>query len=103
MSAVNIKVQIQCLQPNWVATEKNIYRLYINNDMLTERSWIWDTNTIITENIWVNIDLNTVNSLRFEPILNPIRSTAKFRLQDLRINDIPTPFQNNDLELSFKL
>lgn len=103
MSPVNIKIQIHCLCPQYVASEKNIYRLYVNNDMLTERSWIWGTDTFITEDIWVNIDLKNINTIRFEPILNPVRSTATFALHDLRINDVLTAYQCNDFELSFKL
>lgn len=104
MSQVNLKVQIHCLQPLWVATEKNIYRLYVNNDLLTERSWIWDTNTVINEDIWVNLNSTTTHSIKVEPILNPIRSMAKFTIQNLQVNGNPWYSESEEpLELSFRL
>ena len=69
MNEVNIKVQVHCLKPSWVVAEKHRYRLYINDDMLTERSWIWDINTVIAEDIWVNLQLDTTNLIKLEPVL----------------------------------
>lgn len=104
MNTVNIKVQVHCLQPYWVATEKNIYRLYINNDLLTERSWIWDTNTVINEDIWVNLSTNTTNLIKIEPILNPVRSTAKFIMKNLQINgNLCANESEEQSELSFRI
>lgn len=33
------------------------YRLFINDDLLTERDWIWGDSAIIEEEIWVDTDL----------------------------------------------
>lgn len=87
MNEVNITVQVHCTQPTWVGSEKNQYRLYINDDLLTERSWIWDTNTVINENIWVDLASGSTNIIKLIPILNPVRSMAKFGLKNLMVND----------------
>lgn len=46
------------------------YRIYVDNDLLTERDFIWDSNTYICENIFVNLEygkhvlrIDHVNSL----------------------------------------
>ena len=74
MSQVNLKVQVHCLRPSWVNFENNKYRLYVDNDMITERSWIWNTKTLLDENIWVELELDTEHSIKIVPILDPINS-----------------------------
>lgn len=104
MSQVNLKVQVHCLKPSWVNFEKNRYRLYVNEDMLTERSWIWDINTFIDENIWVELESNKEHLIKIIPILDPTTSLAKFALKNLRINEELYIFENQEqLELSFRL
>ena len=51
MSITNIKIEVHCLKPSWVDYEKNKYRLYVDNNIITERSWIWNTKTLLDENI----------------------------------------------------
>jgi len=104
MSQVNLKVQVYCLKPKWVNFEKNKYRLYVNEDMLTERSWIWDIKTFIDENIWVELEANKLHRIKIVPILDPMNSFAKFAIKNLRING--NLYQSEDqeqLELSFRL
>lgn len=104
MSQVNLKVQVHCLRPSWVNFENNKYRLYVNNDMITERSWIWDTKTLLDENIWVELELDTEHSIKIVPVLDPINSFVKFTLKNLRINDNLYYTENEEqLELSFKV
>ena len=104
MSQVNLKVQVHCLKPSWVNFEKNKYRLYVNEDMLTERSWIWDIKTFIDENIWVELESNKEHRIKIVPILDPINSLAKFALKNLRINENLYQSENQEqLELSFRL
>jgi hypothetical protein len=104
MSRVNLKVQVHCLEPSWVNFEKNRYRLYVNEDMLTERSWIWDIKTYIDENIWVELESNKTHLIKIIPILDPINSLAKFALKNLRINENLYQSENQEqLELSFTI
>lgn len=103
MNEVNIKVQVHCPKPSWVVAEKNRYRLYINDDMLTERSWIWSINTVIDEDIWISLASNTVNLIRLESILDPVESIAKFSLMNLRVNNNPIIDYSEQSELSFKV
>jgi len=105
MSDVNITVQVHCLKPSWISYEKNKYRLFINDEMLVERSWIWDINTVIHEDIWVDLAPTTVNSISIESILEPGDSTAKFLLMNLKVNNDPVviDYNSEQSELSFKI
>jgi hypothetical protein len=104
MSQVNLKVQVHCLRPSWVDFENNKYRLYVDNDMITERSWIWNTKTLLDENIWVKLELDTEHSIKIVPVLDPINSFVKFTLKNLRINNNLYYTENEEqLELSFRL
>jgi len=53
MFETNIKFDVVCdnYEPN-IKIPDPIYRIFINNDLITERTWIWDKATKITEDIW---------------------------------------------------
>ena len=53
-----IKVEVHCLQPRWADVEKCSYRLYLNDELMTERTWVWDINTWIEEQMLVEVDKN---------------------------------------------
>jgi hypothetical protein len=101
MSEVNLKVQVQVLQPTWVEHTNSKYRLYVNNDLITERTWIWNFDTVIDENIWVNVPPHISHSIRLEPILDP-KMMAQFGLRNFRVNDWPKPdWGGSKTQLSF--
>ena len=103
MNAVNLTVEVHCLKPSWVNYENNKYRIYVNDDLLTERTWIWELNTLINENIWVIIPATSANTVRLEQIIQD-KSVAQFALRNIRVIDTPfTSEQINDLTISFTL
>ena len=103
MNAVNLTVEVHCLKPSWVNHENNKYRIYVNDDLLTERTWIWELNTLINENIWVIIPATSANTVRLEQIIQD-KSVAQFALRNIRVIDTPfTSEQINDLTISFTL
>jgi len=104
MSQVNLKVQVYCVKPSWVNFENNRYRLYVDEDMLTERSWIWDIKTCIDENIWVELQSEIEHVVRLVTILDPANSLAEFSLRNLRINGNEYPLLSQEsMQISFKL
>jgi len=101
MSDTHVTIQVHVLKPSWINREKNRYRLYIDEYLLTERDWIWDMNTYIDEDIWIDSEPGRAHSLRIEPILQP-KSVAQFGLRTLRVNGWPKPDLGGELtELSF--
>ena len=104
MSETVITVQVHPLQPNWIEHEKPRYRLYINDDLITERTWIWDMQTYIEEDLRVEVDKGINHTIRLELIKDDPMHLSQFGLQNLRINSWPIPDHGGHRsELSFIL
>jgi hypothetical protein len=88
MNETIITVEIHCLQPRWVADENSFYRLYLNDDLLTERTWLWNQNTFIVENIIVSLSKNQPCIIRLEIIKNMPGALTKLALRNLIVNGI---------------
>ena len=88
MAEVNVKVSVICEGFSWTSTEGNRYRLYVNSDLLAERAWVYDAKTTyIEEDIWVNVELESINTVKIVPLLAE-NSKAEFYLRYLKINDV---------------
>lgn len=56
------------------------YRIYINDNLITERSWIWKNDILLDESIWIYGEHDTDYILQLEPILFvPDQATFKFK------------------------
>lgn len=54
MSTVALTIDVFC-QKNWDSSP--VYRVYVDNDLLTERTWVWPAYEIyIKENIEVDVE-----------------------------------------------
>ena len=62
------------------------YRIYVNNDLIVERDWIWDNNIYIEEDIWVDCELEQDCVVRLEPItftnLTKVFTTEKIAVEN---------------------
>ena len=104
MNETNIVVQVHALQPNWIEHEQPKYRLYVNDDLITERTWIWDQQTYIEEDLRVCVESGINHIIRLETIKADPMHLAQFGLQNLRINTWPKPDHGGHRsELSFIL
>lgn len=109
MEPINLLVEVHCYIPDWVTLDYNqkfrnsIYRIYLDNDLLTERSWIWDYSRIyILEDIWIYTERNKDYTLKLEPVLkNPAQ--AKFRLANFHIKGQYNSSAVNDKQINFVL
>ncbi len=110
MADVNLLVEVHCSQPQWVLQGHNqqyatpIYRIYVNNDLLTERTWIWSADrTYIKEDIWVQLGKGISYSLKLEPVLKN-QSQAKFLLKNFTsTNSGYSQERISNTEITFKL
>ena len=108
MNAVNILVDVHCIQPAWATYSKHIeyvskYRVYIDNDLLTERTWAWSNETYIQENIWIYAIEKSSHIVTIDPILI-LPEQAVFKLSNFTVVNTPfTSEQINDLTISFTL
>jgi hypothetical protein len=100
----NIKIQIHALQPRWIELEQARYRLYVNNDLITERTWTWDIDTVIEENVCVNVAPKVNHSIRLECIKVEKGHLTQLGLRNFSLNGIEFPDHGGHRdELSFIL
>lgn len=53
MKRISIVIDIQCKKQG----AKTIYRIYVDNDLITERDWVWPKNKLyVRENLIVELD-----------------------------------------------
>ena len=104
MIETKITVQVHPLQPRWIYIEQPKYRLYVNDDLITERTWIWDIDTFIEENLQVEVPLGINHTIRLDLIKSDPTHLSQFGLQNLKINGFPKPDHGGHRsELSFIL
>ena len=99
MVEINLAVEVQGQIPNWqevlhrsVTKSSRIpkgyiepkYRIYINDNLITERSWIWKNNILIDENIWICGEHDTDYILQLEPIVF-LPEQAVFKFSNFRV------------------
>jgi hypothetical protein len=88
MIETSITVEVHALQPRWIDLEKARYRLYVNDDLFTERSWIWNQQTFIKEHISAYLEDGINHTVRLEIVKSDPMSLAQFGLQNLKVNNI---------------
>lgn len=118
MPHVNLSIEIHCNFPSWIKSgyifknpigdypvfRQPIYRLYVDNDLITERTWVWEDGIYINEDLWVDLDESTIHKLTVQPILkNPAQ--AKFLAFNLQAKNstLKNKQRLNDLEFSFNI
>lgn len=83
-----IGVEVHCLQPTWANIEKCSYRLYLNDELMTERTWIWNINTYIDEELLVDVDQNINHVLRVEVIKSTPMALTQLALRNIRGDNV---------------
>jgi len=113
MPTVTLTLDVDCEKPTWarIKEDKNLYeppayRLILNNELLTERTWPPSEifpNFLIKETMPVELEIRKENRLKLVPLLeNPAQ--AKFTLTNLMLNNKQLEYKHiNDHELVFKL
>ena len=110
MPDVNLEVEIYCHVAKWTEAENlksiipdPIYRVYVDDDLLTERTWIWNNTVFIKENVWARLNVNRTHCFKIEPIIaNPAQ--ARFNLKNFTILNNNYELVNSDeYQVTFKL
>lgn len=91
MSDVKLIVNVHCHRPEWAITNpiekfNDVrYRLYVNDELFTERTWSWPNNYLLLETLWAANNQQTY-TIHLEPVtVSP--SQAKFRLENMKITN----------------
>lgn len=80
---ISIKVEVHVL----LTTNCPQYRLYVNDDLITERLWIWDATTVIEENVTVDLSPNQYHSIWVKAVdLNNPFLGSQLAIKSLKIN-----------------
>ncbi len=110
MSCINLIFDIYGYVPKWINGTfdryQNIlrdsrYRIYVNNDLIVERNWVWDNNIFLRENIYINSAVSE-HTLKLEPVVFH-ENQIKFLIKNLKVNDKLLIIDTEQLELSFKV
>ena len=112
MREINLKFEVHAYRPKWAvwsADHQNSiysdprYRIYINDNLITERNWIWDNSILLVENIWIQSD-ETHYIVKLDPILLKNPAQATFSIKNLNIVNIQADSTKvNDLQVNFTL
>jgi hypothetical protein len=104
MTDINISVEIHPVGPNRIKRDQPKYRIYVNDELITERTWIWNKLAYIEEKLIVDLSNNVNHSIRVETIKNDPTHISRFILQNLICNNITKSNHLEELsELSFTL
>ena len=109
MSKVNLLVDVHCQRPIWATKHPDKkytlsrYRIYVNEDLITERDWVWDNNLLISENIWINTQPTRNYTLRIDPVVHVLEQ-AIFMIDNFKVvNAHADTVKINDLQVNFTL
>ena len=109
MLEVNLIFEVHCQRPPWGINNPVIkfldsrYRVYVNDDLITERSWIWDDNIFLKESVWINYVQGSEHTLKIESIVC-IPEQAVFTVNNFQITNLAADSTKiNDLQVNFTL
>lgn len=108
-NVVEISVEVHCYRPWWAIHHweskftTSIYRLYVDQDLITERTWVWNNNTVILESLIVDVDNNIGHNVKLEPLICA-PGQAQFKLSNFKLLNKQGECNSiNDLEIYFIL
>ena len=109
MSEVNLHFEVHCQKPDWILNHPDKkynlsrYRIYVDDNLLTERNWIWNNNIFLNENIWIRSELNSTHTLKLIPVVY-IPEQAVFTLDNFQVANFQADSTKiNDLQVNFIL
>lgn len=104
----HLELSVNCQRPAWASDERlraittPSYRLYIDDELLTERTWIYSDRDYLREVMYLNI-INDVHKIHLESI-GTDSVTAQFSLTDLTSNSHSVQIVNASNEsIEFKI
>ena len=90
MLEVNLIFEVHCQRPPWGIINPiskfldSRYRVYVDDDLITERSWTWDNNIFLKESVWIKSAEVCEHIVKIEPVVC-IPEQDKFRINNLKI------------------
>lgn len=109
MERYRVQFEVDCDMKLWITTGKQNqylttpkYRIYANNELITERTWIWQTTYFLDEMFWIEVNSDTVDIELTEHWL--AKNAGSFKISNIRINEKPATFtiKNNKFNVKLK-
>ena len=108
MVEINISVEMHVHQPLWAINSfvkkfpNSKYRVYINDDLITERNWNWDNNIFLHENFWIYGEFDKEYQIKIDSVVT-ILGQAKFMLKNFKVINYKYSIESEeDTKISFK-
>lgn len=66
---INLNVEIHCHRPTWASDHlaNPTYRLFVNGELITERTWIYSYDEYVKEIMWLNLDCKNFIEIKSIP------------------------------------
>lgn len=106
MSVHQIDIDILCDIPSWVQDHHDLefqdtkYRIYVDDDLLTERDWDLGNNLYVKERMWIHSDKDQEHIFRLVPVIKS-KTQAKFTLRNFMIDEKEHTQYPGDLDIKF--
>jgi len=98
-----IAVEVHCVEPRWVQLENSKYRIYLNNELLTERDWVWDRHIYINELIVAELAPKEQHIINVEVIKSKPEYLTKLDLRNFYISDVEYTHEIHSDSVSFTI
>ena len=76
---VSLQAEIRCAGQ----TPEAVYRIYVGNNLMTERTWVWGSGIGINEHVQINLHIGQ-GKFRLEPVNC---SQSNFTIHNFKINN----------------
>jgi hypothetical protein len=90
---VSLQAEIRCAGQ----TPEAVYRIYVGDNLMTERTWIWDTGVGINEHVQINLHIGQ-GKFRLEPVNC---SQSNFSIHNFKVNNLLLHPRVRGLETTF--
>ena len=82
-------VEVHCIQPSWVQLENSRYRIYLDDELMTERDWVWDQSIYINEHLLADILPDTAHTIKVEVIKSNPSHLTELVFRNFLVEDVP--------------
>ena len=106
MSVHQLDIDILCDIPSWVEHHRDVefrdtkYRIYVDDDLLTERDWDLGNNLYVKERMWIHSNSDQQHVFRLIPVIKS-KTQAKFTIRNFMIDQNLHTQYPGDLEIKF--